>query len=175
MLQEGCLGIVLLQVLGSGDYGWLCMVVVIVVFICDVGVLDDLVVQLFYVEFVWVCYIIDFRWICEYYELDFVLCKLCYWCDGSGCLCQLYLYWMYYQFGCEVVSGYVLFFVIGVVDGGWGDMLDVICIVCGCGWCCIDCEYYVLWWEWILCLFVQVGVILGCSLWYWVLCLCLVL
>ncbi|TGY35967.1 hypothetical protein [Stenotrophomonas maltophilia] len=147
-LQEGRPGTALLQALGSGDYGRLRTATATVALTRDAGVLDDLVAQLPYVEAARARYTTDPRWIREHYELDFVLRKLRYWRDGSGCLCQLYPHWMHYQPGREVASGHVLPLATGVADGGWGDTLDATCTVCGRGWRCTDREYHAPWWEW---------------------------
>lgn len=147
-LQEGGTGTALLRSLGSGDYGVLRTAAATIALTREAALLDDLAAQLPYVEVARARYNTAPKWIRERYELDFVLRKLRHWRDQSGCLCQLYPYWMYYRPDREVASGHLRPLATGSAEGGWGDTLDGACTACGREWRCTDREYHAPWWEW---------------------------
>lgn len=147
-LQDGRPGTALLRALGSGDYGLLRTAAATIALSREAALLDDLALQLPYVEGARARYTTDPKWIGEHYELDFVLRKLRHWRDRGGCLCQLYPHWMHYEPGREIASGHVVSIATGVAEGGWGDTLDATCTACGRGWRCTDREYHAPWWEW---------------------------
>lgn len=147
-LQEGRPGTALLRALGSGDYGLLRTAAATIALSREAALLDDLALQLPYVEAARARYTTDPQWIREHYELDFVLRKLRHWRDHDGCLCQLYPHWMHYEPGREIASGHVVLIAAGVAERGWGDTQDATCTVCGRGWRCTDREYHAPWWEW---------------------------